>query len=102
MRKWFYAVCHINPIKMSSTRCVCITVRRGVLQNIDSAQPLRGYFLRRARKKNVYQPRYRQPESQVSLISTSMSAGSSGLSRAQTQIAKFSLVGFSSPGTSLR
>ena len=56
MRKWFYAVCHINPIKMSSTWCVCITVRRGVLQNIDSAQPLTGYFLRRARKKCVSAP----------------------------------------------
>ena len=56
MGEQFYAVCHINPIKMPSTRCVCITARRGVLQNLDSAQPLAGYFFVENKKNRASAP----------------------------------------------
>ncbi len=47
-------------------------------------------------------PRYTQPDVHVSRISTRERVGSAGASRSQIQRARFSLVGFSRPGTSLR
>ena len=49
--EWDYAVCHINPIKMSFARRVCITVRRWVLQNRDHAQPPFSTFFVSSAKK---------------------------------------------------
>ncbi len=47
-------------------------------------------------------PEYRAPLVQVSCTTTVASCGSAGCSRCQIQRARCSLVGFSSPGTSLR
>ena len=47
-------------------------------------------------------PRYTHPDVHVSRISTRERVGNAGASRSQIQRARFSLVGFSRPGISLR
>ena len=49
--KAIYAVFHITAIKMSLMGRVCITKRRWVLQNFDTAQPLFANFFQFSREK---------------------------------------------------
>src|SRR5690606_23132585 len=84
-------------------RVVRCTIPRYLLQcNMFRACRLPAFRLSVKSTGYAVGPAYRQPEVQVSWTTTALNRGTVGRSRSQIQIARRSLVGLSSPGTSLR